>query len=367
VNVAGARDWCYPRARHAVVRARRRSNDNDVGLGLAIALAVVSTDSERAYAQSQPTVAPPVARLEVQRGEGAESCRDLAGLEREVQSRLGRPGVSPEATRAIDVQIVRDRGRWRAVITLREPGATEPPARRVLESSEAQCAAAVALAVTLAIDPSAPMEPVALVTPPTVIRTQPVVAVTAPTTPVPPSPPPIDEWNRGELFALSSGISVGSVPVSAHVAVGFEGARRGLFRPWVTASRTIESRTMDPSGAVSFGFSRTSVAVGACAGVANARFSIDGCASALVGAVTAVVHDTRSLEPVRPGDYPWIALGLSARGSVRLWGPLALELGATPFVSLLRQRFSIEGRAVPAFEQLVVGADVWAGVRARFW
>jgi hypothetical protein len=253
-----------------------------------------------------------------------------------------------------------------------------PPARRELSSSDPTCAAldaAIALAVALVIDPNG-VDAVPLSTTPPSTRPPPqtegarrdaVRPTPAPIAPRP-APPPIDAWNRSELFTLSAGVSLGATPTAAIVALSFEGARRGVVRPFVLVGRTIESRLVDAArSTATFGFSRTHAALGACFGVANDRLSGDLCPALSLGITTSVLFDTRVLEPVRPGDYPWLAIALSARGSLRLWGPIALELGAAPHVALLRQRFAIEGASSAVFEQSIVGVDLWAGVRARFW
>lgn len=317
-----------------------------------------------ARAASSQSIAPSV-RISVTRLEGAESCADEAVLARELVARLGRDYRDPSAARSVDVTVSREAPRWRAVLVVREDR-DGPAARRELVASGASCAeldASVALAVALFVDPAADVRAARATQPGDgAQRSANTVAVTAPIV------PPEDAWNRGEAFVVEGGVAVGSVPVSAMVGVAFEGARWRFLRPYVSASRTIESRMLDAStGLASFGFSRTRFAAGVCFGVANGRFSVDGCPAVWAGMITSVLYDTRTLEPVRPGDYPWLALAISARGSVRIWGPVAFELGAAPSVALLRQRFSIEGVSPVVFEQSVVGLDAWAAIRARFW
>lgn len=319
--------------------------------------AFVLSFSASTAAQPRPT-----ARLSVSRQPSARGCRDASALEAEVAARLGRSGVSRDAQREITVQIERESTTWRAVIALHEPN-TQAPAQRVLESTTASCAeldAAIALAVTLAIDPEA----LALDTPRAAVPPTPSIAVT-PRAQSPVSSatitPPIDAWNRGEVFALHALLALATVPVTGAFALGFEGPRRGRWRPWITATRTFA-----PNNGSAFSFLRTSVSAGACLGLADARWSGDLCASAHLGAITAIVQDTRMFEPLRPGDAPWVALGLAVRGGLRLWGPLSLELGASPLLSLVAQRFAIEGRANPVFSQAIVGIDLWTAVRGRF-
>lgn len=335
--------------------------------------------------------APPTARLSLVRAVGAESCADDRAIIAEVRARLGRDAVVVSADRSIEVFVDRDRGRWRASLVLRE-APDRPPARRELTSADPTCAeldAAIALAVALVIDPNG-MDRVdaaersgttasntanAPNTTPT--RTDNAAARDSATTRATQSPndhhlapprAPIDQWNRGELFSLGAGVSLGSTPVAAIVQLSFEGARRGVVRPFVLVGRTIESRLVDAArSTVTFGFSRTHASVGACFGLANERVSGDLCPVLSVGITTSVLYDTRVLEPVRPGDYPWLAITLSLRGALRIWGPIAFELGASPSLALLRQRFAIEGVAGSVFEQSIVGVDMWAGLRARFW
>jgi hypothetical protein len=328
------------------VRARR----------FAITLLVVFGRSGASWAQS--SAEQPTARLSVVRAEGADSCADGAAIAREVQARLGRDAVVSRAPRSIEVSLHRDPSRWRATLSLRE-SETAAPVRRELSSTEPTCAeldAAVALAVALVIDPIGRDAPAAVaVVPPAAAPARPAHPLSAP------SPQPPDEWNRRELFSLRAGLSLGSTPLAALLSVSFEGVRRGVVRPWLGAARTIE-RVVD-----SFGFSRTSLFAGACFGLANQRFSADLCPAVELGLITSVLFDTRVLEPARPGDYPWLALALSVRGGVRVWGPVSLELGAAPMLSILRQRFAIETVRAPVFEQSIVALDAWLAVRARFF
>lgn len=327
-----------------------------------------------------PAEAQPTARLSLVRAEGAESCADDRAIIAEVRARLGRDAVVAQSDRAIEVYVSRERARWSATLVLRE-GVDRAPARRELTSSDPTCAAldaAIALAVALVIDPNGvdaatPLSNGPVTTRPDASRpdasrgsNRPISAPIAPIAPV--APTPVDAWNRSELFSLSAGLSLGATPMAAIVQLSFEGARRGVVRPFVLVGRTIESRLVDAGrSTVTFGFSRTHAALGACFGLANDRLSGDLCPTLSLGITTSVLFDTRVLEPVRPGDYPWLALALSARGSLRLWGPIALELGLAPNVALLRQRFAIEGASSAVFEQSIVGVDLWAGVRARFW
>lgn len=315
------------------------------------------------------------------RAEGAELCHDDRAIGDEVRARLGREAIDPRATRSIELWITREPRRWRAVLTLRAPGS--PAARREFTSDQSTCDeldASVALAVALVIDPNgaegspavnatrsdpaangandarAPRERVS--------ETRQTLTVRA----VPAPGPAIDRWNRSEQFSLAGGAVVGSVPLSAMVRVGFEGARVGRVRPWLSAGRSFEAVLLDRAGAAPvLGFSRTNLALGVCVGAANARFSVDGCGAFELGLVTSVLYDVRTLEPVRPGDYPWLALSLAVRGAVRLWGPVSLELGASPSLALLRQRFVIEGMSAAAFEQSLLGVEGWLAGRARFW
>ncbi|MBL8677875.1 MAG: hypothetical protein JNK05_01820 [Myxococcales bacterium] len=329
---------------------------------LAIVASVLCANGPRAaYAQASP--AAPSVRISLTRLEGAESCADEASLARELVARLGRDYRDANAARSVEITVSREAARWRAVIVVRE-APEAPEARRELVTQGASCAeldASVALAVALFVDPAADVRAARATQ-----RSD--GATTTTTTTTTSAPPPEDAWNRGEAFVVEGGVAVGSVPASAVVGVAFEGARWRFLRPYVAASRTIEARMFDPaSGLASFGFSRTRFAAGVCFGVANGRFSVDGCPAVWAGMITSVLYDTRTFEPVRPGDYPWLALAVSARGSVRIWGPVAFELGAAPSVALLRQRFSIEGLSPVLFEQSVVGLDAWAAIRARFW
>ncbi len=346
-------------------------------LGVAVAV-----QSARASAQSaQSSQSLPTARLQVRRGEGGEGCRDQLRLADEVASRLGRRAIVAESPRVIEVDVSRSRGRWRAVIVLREPG-VETPARRTLEREGASCAeldADVALAVTLAIDPNADSAgdgEVAAASPSIALQRTPPGTVVRPTGPVAraevPSErprvavPTVESPQSAGSLELAWGAGAGTTPWSGWLGLGVEGPRLRWFRPWITASRSFEARVGEPGGTGQFGFSRTGLSAGACIEAARDRWALDGCASLLGGLVTAIVHDARAYEPLRPGDHPWLSVGLSARGVVRVVGPVGISVGATASVAILRQRFAIEGRATPLFEQSVLGVDGWGAVSARF-
>ena len=111
----------------------------------------------RAHAQ-----APPVARLSFDRAGGAEPCVDEEELRERVAARLGRDPFVEEAPLAIDVRISpADASGFVAMIALTDARDARETHREIT-SSRADCADlgdALALAVSLAVDPTSLLRP----------------------------------------------------------------------------------------------------------------------------------------------------------------------------------------------------------------
>jgi hypothetical protein len=297
---------------------------------------------------------------------GADECVRRDDLVRDVVARLGRDPFDASALRSIEVVIaVEGAVRTARIYTRDEPAAQ--PAMRVLSGDDCtRMRTALSLAVALAIDPNAPLAPTgSSPSDDAPQRSAPDRARAAtPRTRVLVVDP--GSWDRAERVAVRGGAIVGVTPEAAgYVELGFDTARRSLFRGRISALRSFEVRTDDRS----FGFTLTAFAAAFCVGAAQSRFAFDACAGVRAGIVTGVVHRLSGLTPRDPGDYPWLAFHLDVSGSFRIADPIALEIGAQPYVTALRQVFTVQrgGTTETVYEQSPVGVFVYGGVRVRFW
>jgi hypothetical protein len=142
------------------------------GLGLAVLLGAGLLRAEPAP--------PTTARLEYSRGRGAEACPDEDAVQRAVTARLGYDPFRPDAPRIVTATVRRDREALRGDVDLRDRGGAVKGARH-LTAAENDCAelvAAMALAISIAIDPQS------------LLRSSPPASPDPPAPPLPPEPPP---------------------------------------------------------------------------------------------------------------------------------------------------------------------------------
>jgi hypothetical protein len=150
------------------------------GLGLAVLLGA-------GLARADP--APPTtARLEFSRGRGAELCPDEEAVQRAVTARLGYDPFRPDAPRIVTAIVRRDQGSLRGDVELRDrKGAVK--GTRHLSAAENDCpelVAAMALAISIAIDPQSLLRP-------------PLPSSPEPPTPPEPEPAPVDSAPSASL------------------------------------------------------------------------------------------------------------------------------------------------------------------------
>lgn len=219
--------------------------------------------------------APPTS-LVYSRTPDAAACPDEAALRRAVATRLGSEAFTTTdvARRSVEVSISRSERGYRATVRTRLKDGP-PSAERTLDAGDRcdELIEAVALAISVALDPSAFDEPSA---PP-----EPAVPSEAPPTPsVSERPAPID-FSVG----LGAALGLGEAPAPA-----FSGALYGAVRhTWLGAVLEVR-RSLEASGETDHGtVSTTSTAFlgGPCAHVAFAF----GCAVAELGFVTARIGD----------------------------------------------------------------------------
>jgi hypothetical protein len=106
-------------------------------------------------AMSVTVLAAPTSRLVYVRGPGAEACPDEAQLRSAVATRLGYDPFRPHATTTLSADLRRERGVYRARVSLVDDAGVERGTRD-LESHAADCSDitnAMALSMSIAIDP----------------------------------------------------------------------------------------------------------------------------------------------------------------------------------------------------------------------
>jgi hypothetical protein len=305
-------------------------------------------------------------RLAWARGEGADTCLGEAELVARVRSRLGSDPFDDAAERVIEGHALPAKSGFRAELLVRGPDGAVL-GRRSIEAAGEDCVAlgqAVTLAVVLTIDPNAPLRddesrasfpidgpPVPSLPPPSAPPSPPLRPLPAAAPPCPACPP------RPVPLGLSAGV-VGVLGLLPRVALGaeIEGAYPALPSGFVVGMRWLPS--VDSSdGHIAVGI--TSGKVGYCGALVDSRLSLSLCGVLEAGVTTVVALD---LEPVSPGDYPYMALG----GGPRLVWPtrstVSFQAGLLGLVPLFRHQFQVEISRNPGFQASPVGAVGFVGL-----
>jgi hypothetical protein len=317
-------------------------------LGLALACAL--SFHVRALAQE-----PMRAHLAWVRGEGAEACAPEEEIAAAVIARVGRDPFEGEATHRIEGVVSRDGETWRARILVRlidGSGAGE----RALESAAPSCASiddAAALAIALIIDPDS------LSRAPHPSPEPEAEPVETPT----PCPTPIEAARsvRGGISVAAIG-AIGLLP-EPWAGVSIEGFVS--IAPWLRLELGLWYWPELRGGELG-----RIAGVGLTAGRLGLRvpyfeegiLSLEAGAALLAGAMHTVVY---TLEPLEPGDQPWIAIDASARARLMVADPLSIELALGLLVPFVRTRFSVEGGG-PSFQQDVVTGWLSLAIGAQF-
>lgn len=292
-------------------------------------------------------------RLDLVRGDGAESCSDGGDVQREVARHLPADAFGGTPERFIEVVLARDgAGPWTAQVRVRDPAGALLGARE-LSSDAATCGPlsdVVALTVALLIDPDATAVPAPPIPPP-------------PAPPVCPPPPPRVVVRRGRGVPLS--VSIHAVVASGAipgVAVGASlrteltvarGWRVRLGATWLPAS------AVDLRGA-RFALGATTARAGLCRQLLGGEVvAVDACADLAAGALHVSVDGAAAQ---RTGDFAW----LSAQAGARLrWRPtpaLLIDADAAAVVPFLRHAFGVTGAPDAAYESPPVGFAAGLGV-----
>ncbi len=294
------------------------------------------------------------ARLTWARGAGAERCVGLLGLQEDVKARLGYdPFVMPSEL-AIEGVIVRGAKGYRAELVIRD-AADRPLGTRQLASAEAECRSlgeAVAVAITVAIDPEA-----------TGVATPLVEEVPSPSAPAPrplPVPPPPSPAAPHGQATLGGGAGVGLVPgvaplVSLRVRANV-GERLELG---------VSAHFLPESQQEGIGYALTSGALEGCLVPWISTRWLRWCGEAHLGAFQVFVH-AAELTPVEVGMFPWAGLGTGPALSLPLAGPIHLDVAISALVPLVRRQALVRGQSDPVWEQSVVTGRADLGLGARF-
>jgi hypothetical protein len=294
------------------------------------------------------------ARVTWVRGIGAERCIGRLGLEEDVKARLGYDPFTLPSDVAIEGAVVRATPGFRAELVVRDPRGVLLGTRQ-LTSRESDCRSlgeAIAVAVTVAIDPDAPgarIAPVEEVPP-----NAPLDRV-----PPPPSAAPATDRVRGRASA-TIGASAGILPglslvtalrARAELTPVFEIGLGGHFWP--------ETR----EGGL--GFSLVSGSLDACVAPLSGIRALRWCAYLHAGAFHAFVHSAE-LVPVEVGMFPWLAGETGPAVSIAIVPALRIEAGVSAVVPVLRRQAFVRGRADPVWEQEAVAGRADIGLAAVF-
>ncbi len=293
------------------------------------------------------------ARLTWARGAGAERCVGLLGLQEDVKARLGYDPFALPSELAIEGVIVRGTKGFRAELVVRD-GADRPLGTRQLASAEPDCRSlgeAVAVAITVAVDPEASGVATPLV--------EEVPATSVPPAPVAAPPSPIAATPHGHA-TLAGGASVGLVPgvvpmVSLRVRANLgERVEIGVGGHFLAESQQD-----------GLGYALTSGGVEGCFVPSLAVRWLRWCADVQVGAFQVYVH-AAELAPVEVGAFPWAGAGTGPALSLPITGPLHLDASISALVPLARRQAFLRGQTDPIWEQSVVTGHADLGLGASF-
>lgn len=321
-------------------------------------LALASVGAQTRAAHAAPAApARKGARITWVRGIEAERCVGRAGLEEDVKSRLGYDPFALPADLAIEGTVVRaPPSGFRAELVVRD-ASDKVLGTRQLASREADCRSlgeAVAVAITVAIDPDAPGTKAA----PAEDEPFTTVREAAPPPP-PPAPAPARDEERAHAM-LAMGVGAGLLPDLSPVAAlrvrALAGARLELG---VGAHFWPESRT----GGI--GLAMAGGSLEACAVPFLGARVFRWCAALHAGVFQVFVH-APELAPVEVGMFPWLGAETGPALSIPLAGRVRLELMASVVVPITRRQAFVRGQAEPLWEQTVLGGRADVGLGATF-
>ncbi len=227
---------------------------------LATALVVlgVSGAATSAAAAEHPTV-----RLSFERGAGAEQCPDDANLREAVAARLGYDPFDDHAAHELRAQVRRTGRSFSAHIELRDADGTVRGERDLVSAARdcGELAAAMAIAVSLGIDPlSATVHPAAAPLPapppPPPASPPPASPPEVSAAPPPPAPPPAPGSQSSPVplrarFGVGAMLAWGVAPGGPSVGGTLDaGVRRGMWSLSVEGLATLDTTASDAGSSV---------------------------------------------------------------------------------------------------------------------
>lgn len=304
--------------------------------------------------------AAPSARLVYVREKGAEECPDEAAVRAAVSTRLGYDPFSPDAQATLFAEVTREASTYHARIKLVDDANVVRGARE-LDHTGPRCADlvdAMALTISIAIDPRSLTGPAPEPEPAPALPTAPAPApVPGPAAPPPaaaaaPAPVPVPL----ELVAsLSPTVSFGSAPAPAVGLVGGVGVAHRPFGVWLEARGDLPASRDVTLGTVSTSFVAGTIAPCLLRGV------FFGC-----GVVTAgrLVAEARGIRAPRT-DHALHALAGARLGVAEpLTNTLDLRVNVDVFYTLTPQLLRIDAR--DAYELPRLSAQVGLGLALHF-
>lgn len=305
---------------------------------------------------SRPALAAPTSRLVYVRAEGAESCPDEPELRRAVAARLGYDPFRPFASSTLTVEVKHVGRKYKGSVRLVDGASVERGARD-LESGSDSCADltnALALSMSLAIDPLSALRPVgqppADVPPPEAETPKEPDTPKEPTpkedppppAPKPPAaerPPPPEPSGRGVDLGLAIHGTAGTAPAPAF---GMRLVAEFIDRRY---SIGLEGRLDLPASADTSEGGRVRASLVSGALVPCLRFGPAGaCAVLLAGRAS---FGSEGVSTPRDDATLFLAGGLRIAADIKLFEELKLR----PFVEVL-------GHATP-YELTVNGRTVY--------
>jgi hypothetical protein len=354
-------------------------------LALALLLATGRARADPAPAGPAPPDAAHTARLAFVRGSGAEGCPDEEALRGAVARRLGYDPFRADAPRSLEASVRVVGSALHGVVRLRDATGVALGTRYLSEAVDgcAELVAAMALAISIAIDPkvlvsSAPPSPPPPVTAPPPGRAPPAPASPAPDLPVraagwtgapdltaPPLPvllPPAPLPPAQETGSLVGWVGLGGL-VAGGAAPGVSGGvTLDVGLRWRSFTAAVEGRVDPPvstgaQGGGSVSAALYTVGVVPCFVIRFAAFCAVGSAGVLHGAGSGVANAKTATTPFGElGPRVGLAFTIGARFEVEAHGDLAFPVTRTTLY--------LDGRGV--WNTPTAGGSGGAGVRVHF-
>ncbi len=319
---------------------------------------------------ARPAAADQTARLVYARGVGADACPDEAALRAAVAARLGYEPFRPLAALTVIASVTRAGAVYQGDVRLLGEKGDEVGSRSIGHGSEscAEVISALALSISVAIDPlllvrPPPPAPVPAEKPAPEPPPPPPTAAPPPPPPPPASPatppPPIASEQLPRVRPFVGAVllgSVGSAPAPALGAVIFGGLRAGRF------SITAEARADLPSSAVSSGAS-SFLLLGTVAPCVHVAFAF-GCVAASAGLLTAYATPSASDSNPVTARAVYGAVGPRIGVEIPASGRVAFRASVDVGVSLAPYPLQESGNTV--FTPLPVWVALGLGATYRF-